>query len=362
MNVIAFDPFLTAEKADNLGVKKVELEELFAQSDFITLHVPANEKTRNIINKEAFKKMKQGVYIINCARGGLVNEQDLLEALESKKVAGAALDVFAVEPAIDNILFGNEKVVCTPHLGAATTEAQENVAVQVAEQISNFFNYQTVENSINIPSVSKEDSQKLAPYFKLVEYLGGFAGQITENPITEIKITYYGEVTDYNTNPLTSVIVKEILESVSEGVNIVNSISIAKKRGIQITSSNSNNKASYNSYIEVVIITEKNRRTIAGTLFANEPRIVNVNGVQLEASPSPYMIFIKNEDKPGLIGELGTLLGKEKVNIANFHLGRNTNKEGKAIALIAVDSKVSPEAVEVIEKMSGVTQVKFLSF
>lgn len=362
MNVVAFDPFLTVEKADDLGVRKVELDELFKHSDFITLHIPANDKTRNILNKEAFVQMKKGVYIINCARGGLVNEEDLLEALNSGQVAGAALDVFAVEPAKDNILFGNDKVVCTPHLGASTTEAQENVAVQVAEQISNFFNYQTVENSINIPAVSKEDSAKLAPYLKLADYLGSFAGQITEDPIKEVKITYYGEVTEFNTKPLTSVIVKEVLSSVSEGVNIVNSTSIAKKRGIEIISSNSNTEAAYSSYIEVEITTEKNHRGISGTLFAKEPRIVKINGVQLEASLSPYMIFVKNEDKPGLIGDLGTLLGKENVNVANFHLGRNTNKEGSAIALIAVDSKISNEAIEVINNMPSVTQVKFLKF
>lgn len=362
MQVYAFDPFLTEEKAEDLAINKVELDELFKVSDFITLHVPLNDKTKDIINKDSFDKMKDGVFIINCARGGLVNEADLLDALNSGKVAGAALDVFAEEPAKENLLFGHEKLVCTPHLGAATKEAQENVAVQVAEQISNFFNFQTIENSINIPSVSKTDAIKLSPYLELSEYLGSFAGQITENPIKEIKITYSGEVTEFNTKPLTSVIVREVLASVSEGVNIVNSQIVAKQRGIKITSSNADTEANYHSLVRLEIITEKNTRSIAGTLFAKEARILSINEVQLEASLSANMIFVKNLDKPGLIGELGGLLGKENINIANFHLGRNDNKQGQAIALLSVDSEVNETIVAEIAKLNTVTQVKFLRF
>lgn len=362
MKVVAFDPFLTNEKADDLAIEKVELDELFSRSDFITLHVPLNDKTKDIISNASFSKMKKGVFIINCARGGLVNEEDLKVALDSGQVAGAALDVFANEPAKTNILFGNDKVVCTPHLGASTKEAQENVALQVAEQISNFFNYQTIENSINIPALSKEDATRIAPYLKLSQCLGSFAGQLTENPIKEIKITYYGQVTDSNTKPLTLAIVNEVLATICEGVNIVNSMSIAKQRGIKVTSANSSSEAEYQNYIEVELLTEKQRRTVTGTLFANEPRIVKINGVHLEVGLSPYMIFVKNEDKPGLIGELGTLLAKEKINIANFHLGRNPNKQGMAIALIAVDSDVSSKVIAAINEMASVTQAKFLTF
>jgi len=361
MKVVGYDPYLTDDRANELGIQKAELDELFRVSDFITLHVPLIDATRNIIDAKAFEKMKDGVYIINCARGGLVNEQDLKAALDSGKVAGAALDVFETEPAKENILFGNEKVVCTPHLGASTTEAQENVAVQVAEQISNYLNDNVIENSLNIPSVSPEDAKALNPYLKLGEALGSFAGQIAGEAIKEIKISYQGKVTKLNTKPITAVTLKSILASIMEGVNIVNGAKVAAKKGIKVEDVASNEKSDYATFLNIDIVTDKGETHIAGTLFQNEPRIVEVNQVKLEASISPNLLFIQNEDKPGLIGEVGRFLGDNGINIANFHLGRGAGS-GSAIALIAIDSAIDESALDNISNMASVTEVRILKF
>lgn len=362
MKVVAYDPFLTEEKANALNVEKVDLEELLKLADFITLHVPLNDATRNVLNKDTLAKAKKGVYIINCARGGLVSETALKDALDNGHVAGAALDVFEVEPAKENVLFDHDKVIMTPHLGASTKEAQENVAVQVAGQIANFLNENVIENSLNIPSVSPEDAKLLRPYILLAEQMGAFIGQIIENPIKEINISYHGGITKLNTKPITTNILKNILSGVIEGVNIVNSKKIAEKRGIILKDIMSNEVSNYNNYINITIVTEKRTRSISGTLFANEPRIVEVNDVRLEASMSPNVLYISNQDKPGLIGEVGQLLGDEKINIANFHLGRTANGAGDAIALIAVDSQIDAKLLNIINDMSSVIQAKALKF
>ena len=265
MKIIAYDPFLTEEKAEALGVIKATLDDVLVAADFITLHVPLNDVTKNIIDKEAISKMKKGSYLINCARGGLVDEKALKDALDSEHIAGAALDVFEIEPAKDNILFGHDKVVATPHLGASTKEAQENVAIQVAEQLSNFLNNNVIENSLNIPSVSPEDAKLLNPYIELGAQLGGFIGQIIENPIKEIKISYHGDVCNLNLKPITANIIKNILRSNIEGVNIVNSQKVAGKRGIIIKDIVSNEISNYNSYLKITLTTEKRSRSIAGT-------------------------------------------------------------------------------------------------
>lgn len=362
MKVLSYDPFLTEEKANALNIQKVTLDKLLELSDFITLHVPLNDATRNILNHDTLSKAKKGVYIINCARGGLVSEQALKDGLDSGHIAGAALDVFEVEPAKENILFGHEKVVMTPHLGASTKEAQENVAVQVAEQIANFLNDNVIENSLNIPSVSPEDAKLLKPYILLGEQMGDFIGQIMENPIKEINITYHGAVTKLNTKPITANIIKNILARVIEGVNIVNSKKIAEKRGIIIKDIISNEISNYNTYININIVTEKRTRSISGTLFANEPRIIKINDVRLEASMSTNMLYISNQDKPGLIGEVGKLLGSKNINIANFHLGRTPNGSEDAIALIAIDSELNEETLNIIREMPSVIQAKTLRF
>jgi D-3-phosphoglycerate dehydrogenase / 2-oxoglutarate reductase len=362
MKVIGYDPFLTTERAEDLGIAKVELTDLFKQADFITLHVPLNDATKNIINAKAIEQMKKGVFIINCARGGLIDEAALKDALDSEQVAGAALDVFAVEPAKENILFGHERLVVTPHLGASTSEAQENVAIDVASQISNYLNNGVIENSINIASVSAADAGKLQPYLTLADQLGSFAGQITETAIKEIKISYHGEITQLNTKPVTATIIKSILSSMIAGVNIVNSQAIAKNRNITINESIINKETNYSNFIKLELITEKQTRSIAGTIFAKKPRIVEVNEIFLEATLSKNMLYVKNKNKPGLIGEIGKLLGDNNINISNFHLGKNSSQENEAIALIQIDSNIEENLLKDIAGLDKTEQVKFLSF
>lgn len=362
MQVIAFDPFLTEERAADLGVQKVELDELFERSDFITMHVPKNDKTANLINKDTIAKMKDGVRIINCARGGIINEADLKVALDSGKVAGAALDVFEVEPAKENALFGHPNVVCTPHLGAATTEAQVNVALQVAEQMSDYLMNGAVMNALNMASISAEDAPKLKPYLKLAEQLGSFAGQITESPIKKIEIEYEGTITDINTDPITSTLLATLLGSQIESVNMVNAMQIAQARGIELKQSYNDESKNWRSMINVVVTTDKRERNVTGTLFTGkEPRIVNIEGVPIEVALQPNMVFIRNDDQPGMIGDLGTLLGAEGLNIADFRLGRKDETSG-AICLVALDAPVNDEVFGKIQAQKSITSAMRLKF
>jgi len=361
MKVIASDPFLSKEKATELNIEKVELDELLKRADFITLHTPLTESTRNILNKNAFAKCKKGVRIINCARGGLVNEADIKAAIESGQVAGAAFDVFEEEPAKTNILFGMEQVICTPHLGASTTEAQENVAVQVAEQMADYLTTGAVTNALNIPSMSAEDAAKLKPYLQLVDELGSFAGQLTENGLTKVQIDYEGKAGKLNTKPLTAVALKGLLAPMIAGVNMVNAPVVAKERGIEVSSTSHDRVGDYQTLIRITVTTEKRTRTVAGTLFADQPRIVEVNGIKLEAGLGKKTLYVNNDDKPGFIGSLGTLLGKAGVNIAYFHLGRN-EAGSEAIALVEVDQAIPAETMAEIAKLPSVKQVKLLEF
>ncbi|HEU4837822.1 MAG TPA: phosphoglycerate dehydrogenase [Micavibrio sp.] len=364
MNVIAYDPFLSEEKSVELGVKKVELEQIFTDSDFITLHVPKNEKTKGIINKAAIAKMKKGVRIINCARGGLIVEADLKEALDSGKVGGAALDVFDTEPATKDTtpLLGHEKVICTPHLGASTDEAQVNVAIQVAEQISDFLMTGAVTNALNTPSISAEDAPRLKPYLKLAEQLGSFAGQITESGIRSIDIAYDGTVSEINAKPLTAAIVAKLLQPVSDSVNMVNAMTIADSKGIRISETKSGSQKDFRSLITVTIQSETRTRTVAGTLFTGrEPRIVNIEGVPIEAALAKDMLFIRNEDKPGLIGALGTILGNAKQNIADFRLGRMEGADS-AVCLISLDAPLPDLLFKEVSSLPQVKTAKRLSF
>jgi len=362
MKVVGYDPYLTDEKANLLNIEKSELNDLLKKADFISLHVPLTEQTKNIINKDSFSVMKNSAILINCARGGLVDEEALKEALDDNQIRAAALDVFAKEPAKENILFGHEKLICTPHLGASTNEAQENVAIQVAEQISNYLKHNIIENSLNIPAISPEDAKILDPYLKLGEYLGNLAGQIAGSAIKSIKISYQGKITKLNTKPVTAITLKNILSSITAGVNIVNSKKIAKDRGIALQDITSNKNSDYATYLNINIETEQENISVAGTLFQNEPRITEVNQIKLEANISKNMIFIENHDKPGLIGEIGTLLGKNSHNIANFHLGRNENNNGSAIALIALDDEPSSQALDEIAKLESVIKLQKLKF
>ncbi|MGB9153992.1 MAG: phosphoglycerate dehydrogenase [Alphaproteobacteria bacterium] len=361
MKVIAFDPFLTAERAAKLGVEKVELDQLFPRADFITLHTPLTEQTKGIVNAAALAKCKKGVYIINCARGGLVVEADLQAAIESGQVAGAALDVFAEEPAKQHPLFGNEKLICTPHLGASTNEAQENVALQVAEQMSDFLLTGAVTNALNMPSISAEDAPKLRPYLKLAEQLGAFAGQVTDSGITSISIEYEGEIAELNTRPITNMIVMGLLRPSLETINMVNAPVVAKERGIKISETKSNDSGDYNTLIRLKIEGAQTTFTLAGTLFSGKPRLVAVNNVFLEAELTPNMLFVRNKDKPGFIGRLGTALGEAKINIANFMLGRS--EEGAdAVCLVAVDGEIPATVRDAVKALPGVISAYMLKF
>lgn len=361
MKVIAYDPFLSVERAQQMNVEKVELEDLLKRADFITLHTPLTEGTKNILNKDSIAKCKKGVRIINCARGGLINEADLKVALESGHVAGAALDVFEVEPAKSNPLFGMENVVCTPHLGASTNEAQENVAVQVAEQMADYLMTGAVTNALNIPSMSAEDAAKLQPYLTLVDQLGSFAGQLTEHGLKKVEIEYDGKAGKLNTKPLTAVALKGLLTPLIEGVNMVNAPVVAKERGIEVAAISHDRAGNYSSLVRVTVTTDKRTRTVAGTLFGDQPRVVEVNGVKLEAGLGKRMLYINNDDKPGFIGALGSFLGSHAINIAYFHLGRN-EAGSEAVALVEVDSDISPELLAEIAKLPSVKQAKLLTF
>ena len=362
MRVLAYDPFLSAERAEDLGVEKVELDALLARADFISLHTPLTDQTRNVLDAEALAKTKPGVRIINCARGGLVVEKDLMAALDSGHVAGAALDVFVNEPATGSPLIAAANVIATPHLGASTTEAQENVATQVAEQMADFLNDGAITNALNMPSVSAEDAPKLRPYMRLAEQLGSFAGQITESGLKAVVIEFQGHVAELNTRPLTAVVLEGLLSPLMDSVNMVNAPLVARERDIDVTESANQREGDYSSLIRLTVKTERRERTIAGTLFADaKPRVVEVNGIAIEAELGPHMLFLVNEDKPGFIGSLGTALGDAKVNIATFQLGR-TKVDGEAIALVEVDEPLPNDVLETVASLPLVKQAKVLHF
>lgn len=362
MKVIAFDPFLSAERAIEMGVEKVELEDLFTRSDFITIHTPMTENTKGIINATSIAKMKKGVRLINCARGGLIVEADLKAALDSGHVAGAALDVFEEEPAKENPLFGHENVVCTPHLGASTVEAQENVALQVAEQMADYLLQGAVSNAVNMPSVSAEDAPKLKPYMKLAEQLGSFVGQLATSGVKEIQIEYEGLVAALNTKPLTALVLAGFLKPSMEGVNIVSAPARAKERGITIAETKRDTAKDYQTLIRITVTTASGKNCVEGTLFGGEHiRIVNIDGVPIETGFGSHMLYIENLDKPGLIGAVGTLLGNNNLNIADFNLGRIPGKN-KAVAVITLDDSVSENILKSINDLTQVERVQALAF
>lgn len=362
MNVLVYDPFLSEDRAGQINVEKVELDDLLKRADFISLHTPLNDSTRNILGEKNLAKTKKGVRIVNCARGGLIDEAALKKAIESGHVAGAALDVFAEEPATDNVLFGVEEVVCTPHLGASTAEAQENVAIQVAEQIAAYLTKGTVTNALNLPSLSAEDAAKLEPYTNLGETLGSFSGQLIESGVKKIKIEFEGQAAKLNTKPITAALLKGFLTPIAEEVNIINAPIIAKDRKIDISEVTHDRAGDYHTLITLTVESDDGDHTVSGTLFGSgQTRIVEVGGVKLEAGISEHVIFINNEDKPGLIGEVGSLLGEKKVNIANFHLGRGADAKS-AIALVEIDEAIDDATLEEINKLGSVKRAKLLKF
>src|SRR5437588_7218638 len=362
MKVIAYDPFLSPERAKDIGAEKVELDDLFKRADFITLHTPLTEKTRNIIDAAALAKMKKGVRIINCARGGLVDEQALVDALNSGHVAGAAFDVFIEEPATSSVLFGHPNVICTPHLGAATTEAQENVALQVAEQMSDYLLTGAISNAVNFPSITAEEAPKLKPFIALGEKLGSFAGQLTETGIGKVQLAYEGHVAGMNTRALTSAAIAGLLRPILQDVNVVSAPILAKERGIVIEEVTREAAGDYESLMTLTVVTERQARHVSGTVYADgRPRIVNIKGIRMDAEFGSSMIYITNQDKPGFIGKFSSTLGDAGINIATFHVGRDA-PGGNAVALIEIDGDPPREVLKQVRSLPQVQQAKPLKF
>ena len=361
MKVVAYDPFLSPERAVEMGVEKVELEELLARADLITLHTPLTDKTRNILSAENLAKTRKGVLIVNCARGGLVDESALRKLLDEKHIGGAAFDVFVEEPAKENPLFGAENFIATPHLGASTLEAQENVALQVAEQMSDYLLTGAVTNALNSPSVTAEEAPKLKPFIALAERLGGFAGQMVDFGIKAIDIAYEGEVARLNAKPLTAAALAGVLRPMLAEINMVSAPAVAKERGITVSESRQDDSPVYDSLVRITITTEKGKRAFAGTVVAGAPRIVEVKGMELDAAFSPAMLYINNLDKPGFIGALGGLLGEAGVNIATFNLGRVTAGED-AVALVGVDQAPDEALLGKIQALPHVKEARALRF
>ena len=365
MKVVAYDPFLSEKRALDLGVEKLELPDLLARADFISLHAPLTEATRNILSREAIAQTKRGVRIINCARGGLLDEAALADALKSGHVAGAALDVFETEPAVNSPLFGFEQVVCTPHLGAATAEAQENVALQVAEQISDFLLTGAVTNAVNMPSVTAEEAPRLMPYMALCRNLGAFAGQLTharEGMLRRVIIEYEGHAAELNHRPLTAAVLAGLLTPMMEGVNMVNAPVAARERGIDVSETVHDRPSEYQTLVRVTVETDKLTRSVSGTLFAGaRPRIVEIKGIRVEADFAPHMLYVTNQDKPGFIGRFGATLAGAGINIATFHLGR-AEPGGDAICLVAVDEGVPEDVLSMVRTLPLVVQATGLRF
>ncbi len=361
MKVIAYDPFLSAERAVKLGVEKVELDDLLARADLISLHTPLTDKTKNILSVEALGRTKRGVIIVNAARGGLVDEAALRAALDSGHVAAAAFDVFVIEPAKESALFGAPNFVATPHVGASTNEAQENVALQIAEQMSDYLLAGAVTNAVNMASVSAEEASRLKPFIGLIDKLGAFAGQIADDGLEAIEIEYEGEVAQLNTHPLTAVALASLMRPLMPDVNVVSAPAILKQKGTPLTESRRETSPIYGSLMRIKVLTGGRWRTLAGVVNAGSAKIVEVKGMALEADFHPVMLLINNLDRPGFIGALGTILGEANINIATFHLGRQAADQD-AIAIVGVD-QVLPDAIQQkLRSLPHVRYVKVLEF
>ena len=362
MKVIAYDPFLGEERARKIGVTKVDLDELLARADFITLHVPLTDKTRNILSAEALAHTKPGVRIVNCARGGLVDEAALAEAIRSGHVAGAAFDVFSEEPATENPLFGLPNVVCTPHLGAATTEAQENVALQVAEQMSDYLMTGAVQNALNMPSVTAEEAAVMAPWLKLAGHLGAFVGQMTDEPIKAINVLYDGAVAQMNLDALNCAVIAGVMKASNPDVNMVSAPLLAQERGVKVSTTTQGKSGVFDAYIKLSVVTEGRERSIAGTVFSDgKPRFIQIKGITIDAEVGAHMLYTTNEDVPGIIGTLGRTMGENGVNIANFTLGRS-GPGADAIALLYLDAQPPETVLEALRATGMFRQVRPLAF
>ena len=361
MKVIAYDPFLSPERAVEIGVEKVELEDLLARADIITLHTPLTDKTRDILSAEALAKTRRGVMIVNCARGGLVDEAALREGLDEGRIGGAAFDVFVEEPAMQNVLFGAPNFIATPHLGAATGEAQENVALQVAEQMSDYLLTGAVTNALNSPSITADEAPKLRPYVALAERLGALAGQMVDEGLRGVDIAFEGDVASLNVRPLAAAALAGVLRPMLAEINMVSAPAVAKARGVTVAESRQETSPTYENLIRVTVITDLGRRAFAGTVVAGAPRVVEVKGMELDAAFAPAMLYVNNLDKPGFIGALGVLLGQAGVNIATFNLGRVAAGDD-AIALVGVDQAPDEALIARIRALPHVKEARALRF
>ncbi|MEO5598683.1 MAG: phosphoglycerate dehydrogenase, partial [Novosphingobium sp.] len=362
MKVVAFDPFLTPERAVEMGVEKADLDTLLAKADFITLHTPLTDQTRNILSAENIAKCKPGVRIINCARGGLIDEVALKAALDSGQVGGAALDVFVKEPAKESPLFGTPNFISTPHLGASTDEAQVNVAIQVAEQLSDYLLNGGVTNALNMPSLSAEEAPKLRPYMKLAENLGSLVGQLAHDNLDKISIEVEGAAAQLNIKPITGAVLAGLMRRYSDTVNMVNAPFLAKERGLDVREVRHDREGVYHTLVRVTVATSQGDRSVAGTLFgADQPRLVEIFGIGIEAELAGDMLYIVNEDAPGFIGRIGTLLGESGINIGTFHLGRR-DAGGEAVLLLSLDAPIPQNVMDAACKLPGVKTVRALAF
>ncbi|MDF2493543.1 phosphoglycerate dehydrogenase [Sphingomonas sp.] len=362
MKVVAYDPFLTEERAIELGVQKATLDELLARADFITLHTPLTDQTRNILSAENLAKTKKGVRIINCARGGLIDEAALKEGLDSGHIGGAALDVFVTEPAKESPLFGTPNFISTPHLGASTTEAQVNVAIQVAEQMADYLVSGGVTNALNMPSLTAEEAPKLKPYMGLAEKLGSLVGQLAHGAIDRISIHLEGAAAELNPKPMTSAVLKGFLGTQTDTVNMVNAPVLARERGMEVREIRTEREGDYHTLIRVSVRTADGERSVAGTLFGDSaPRLVELFGIKVEADLTGAMLYVVNEDAPGFIGRLGTTLGEAGVNIGTFHLGRR-QAGGEAVLLLSVDQPVTADLLATVKALPGVKTAMGLRF
>jgi len=362
MNVMAYDPFLTDERAKELGVTKATVEEICVAADFITVHTPLLPETRNLINKDKFAMMKDGVRIINCARGGIINEDDLYDAIVAGKVAGAALDVFVSEPATDHKLLTLPQVIATPHLGASTIEAQESVAVDVSNDIIKFYKTGTVTNPVNMPSIPKELLAQVEPFFELAEKLGSFLSQVTTEPVKEINLSYAGEVANYDVRPLTSNALKGLLsKNHGNHVNDVNARYLSERIGMKINEHKTTTAKGFTSLITIEITTANETHTVAGTLLNGlGARIVKVEDYVVDVIPQGHLLYIKNTDKPGAIGRVATKLAEKEINIATMQVGR-AQIGGTAVMMLTVDNVVTEEDLVFVAQLENIDEVKAIN-
>ncbi|MFH1519034.1 MAG: phosphoglycerate dehydrogenase [Candidatus Omnitrophota bacterium] len=359
MEVLVFDPFVSEDVAHKAGVKLAELNEIWERSDFITVHTPLTEETRGMISSEEFLKMKPSVFIVNCARGGIIDEEALYQVLKEKKIAGAALDVYTQEPPFDSKLLELDNLIVTPHLGASTEEAQVNVAIEVAHCIKDALLGKAIRNAVNYAQLDPETYKIIGPYFNLAEKMGKFLSQLIKGGAKEIKISYLGEISSYKVDVLGAAFVRGFFfQQLEDDVNYINALEVAKDRGIKITQVKISEEEEYVNCIRIRVITDKEERLLEGTLFANkEPRFVKVDDVYLEVAPSESMLVINNQDKPGVIGFLGTTLGSHNINIAGMSLGRS-NQKSLALTILNLDNSVDQKVITQIKANPNIVSLK----